>query len=658
MNLKFLFPLIGTAAGIYVSAEWMSGLSLAAFCLPCALLIWIIITLLSKDPVKGMQLNRFHAAWICLLFISIGSINYYFLYQPYLNLRTPLSLEKPVNMSGVIKDVKTSSTGDIFKVKLKDLKNDECQPIDFRNLNILVKTDGFSANPGDVIQFRTSLTPIDQKNFSDDYVTRLKHQGVEYYVNVRSDKIKLAGEVSGLQHFFDELRDRLIILIEKSRLNKDTGSFIISVLLGDKSSLSSETRQTLNSAGMAHVLALSGMHVGIIVTIILVCLFPLSLAGWHNSRKIIAIVLIWAFVLLTGFNPSTVRAAIMTTLVLIAFLLERRNSALNSLLFAALIILLFDPFSLWNIGFQLSFLCVAAILLFTNRLNPIDHHKHPKAYKIINLILISMIAALTTWVVSAYYFKSVPLLFLPANLLLVPFLPVFILVAIIYLILLLMGIDYGPIAKFLDGFHDLFLGTADFLSLSGYSNLEISLQAMSVVIWLASVLFLSFALYAKKKQNRIIWSGVCLLSFLSFLVISATFSPGNNERIKFMHSFTKLEAQYIKDEVTTRLEFPRQSVSHTQHPKFSVVSIDQKINRDSISFFNHREEAENRFLIVGPGSDNEQIAEMITNQNFKKVILHSGFGKNKKAELLRLVDESKWNDIYSLGDNGSLEFSL
>ena len=210
-----------------------------------------------------------------------------------------------------------------------------------------------------------------------------------------------------------KMRDRIEILIEKSMLDRAVSEFIISILLGDKSFLSNDVRDSFNNSGVAHILALSGMHVAIIMGIILLLLFPLQLMGMRKLRYVIALALIWAYAFMTGLAPSTVRACVMTSFMVLALLTQRRNKAVNSLLASAFIIILVDPASVYDIGLQLSFLCVACILAFAGPLNTVSERYHPKWHAVTSSILVSLIATLGTWVLVSYYFKRVPCFFCP-----------------------------------------------------------------------------------------------------------------------------------------------------------------------------------------------------------------------------------------------------
>ncbi|MCH5240923.1 MAG: ComEC/Rec2 family competence protein [Muribaculaceae bacterium] len=599
-------------------------------------------------------MSKWHFIWILFLFLGIGSLDYHFRSSP----SYPFNLDGVRAIySGTIDEISYLSDGDRFKVKITSIQ-DSNHITSCSNLNFLVKTDGFVGSKGDKISFSATPHKFKIKKPGVDYEKKMIHQGIHYYANVQAANITKTGETKNLFRIFTDWRNNLIIILEKSKLERETSEFLISLLLGDKSFLSSDVKQALNSAGMAHVLALSGMHVAIILSLVLWVLFPLSLIGYHKTRQIIAILIIWIYVLLTGSSPSTIRAAIMASLVIGAYILERKNSALNALLAATLIILIAEPLALWNVGLQLSFLCVASIILYVNKLNPIERHTHPKLYGLTNLILITIITSVCTWVLVSYYFGSVPVSFLLSNTLLLPFLPLFVGSGLIYLFLLIIGIDWNILAKFLDFFNSIFIEGIEFLTWKGGAMINVQAPLISTLLWIFGILSIGYLLNIANKKYKIFGFTFSALTLLcSFLLI--LLSPGGNDsKIKFQHSFTKLEVHHSDNEDVTKLEFPRNGISKSKFRDLNILTIDNYIHKDSVKSLIPTELSKTHFLFVGSGADPRQIAELVNSSNYSKIILHTTMGKNKKAELLNLVNESELDKIYSLRENGSLEFDL
>ena len=216
----------------------------------------------------------------------------------------------------------------------------------------------------------------------------------------------------------------------KSRLQGWLGSpqseLLAGLLLGDKTGLDRETREQFQRVGVAHLLAVSGLHVGYIVVILMAMATLFRLPEW--GRLAVIIPFLAGYVLLTGAPPSVVRAAIMAGLYLWGRALQRRPSTWNILAAAAIISVLIDPRSQFTAGFQLSFTAVAAILYLLPRLQaPLKESAIGEwlyAGKVrrlaTDLALVSISAQLGTMPLQALYFHVLPIYGLVANLLVVP----------------------------------------------------------------------------------------------------------------------------------------------------------------------------------------------------------------------------------------------
>lgn len=653
LKLKFFVPLVGLSIGIWVSDILPSGFSFPLITLGISLFVWVVSKKFTRNPLSAFKFYYLHFIWILFLFAGIGSLDYQFNCVPSLNYRIA---NEPLSFKGVIVEASTKTEGDNYKVNIKSVYSKD-QDFECRNLFFILKTDGFIGNEGDVISF----SGIPLKFSNKDYNNRMRHQGVSYYLNSKTENIKKIGEENSINVLFYKLRENLIIRLEKSSLSKDASNFLISILLGDRSFISSDVRFRLNGAGLAHILSLSGMHVALMLGFISTLLFPLAYFRKNRLRKYLSILFIWIYVLLSGASPSTVRAAIMATFLIGAYLLERKNSPLNALLAAALIILIYNPFNLWDIGFQLSFVCVAGILIFTKKLNPIDHHRHPLSYKLIDSTLIAIVTTFCSWPLLSYYFKKISLLFLPANIILLPALPLFAGVGTLYLMLLVVNIDFIFLAQGIDRFYSIFLETVDLLSMSGKAFLNFNCNEMMVINWMAILIFIAWFIHSDQSRKKLFKGVIAVITFSIplFTVLNLSINQSDsNDFLRFDHSFTSIDVQINQKEKTYRLSFPRRSVASSSWEDINIISVDRIIHADSLALIGSKTESKNNFLIVGPESDNKQMAELISNKNFSKIILHAGVGGKRKQKLLELIEEKEWPQIYSLRDNGSLEFEL
>jgi len=195
---------------------------------------------------------------------------------------------------------------------------------------------------------------------------------------------------------------------------------LAAMTLGDKSALTKELRQTYNVAGASHILALSGLHLGIIY--MLLTMLTLGRRR-HWLSQLVAVLGIWAFAFLTGLSVSVVRSATMISLYALFSLGGRRGASFNLLCFTALVMLMADPQALFDVSFQLSFLSVMAILLFMplfDEYRPQVVLRYAPLQWLWSMCSVSLAAQLGVAPLIAFYFGRFPTYFLLTNLIVVP----------------------------------------------------------------------------------------------------------------------------------------------------------------------------------------------------------------------------------------------
>lgn len=243
-----------------------------------------------------------------------------------------------------------------------------------------------------------------------------------------------------------ELRNQLVSTLSDKGLEHQELAIVSAMTLGDKSLIDKDLRSDYSRAGASHVLALSGLHLGIIYFV-----FSFMTARWrrryhHWSRPVVEgliLITIWSYVVLVGMSPSVVRAAIMMTVYSLLSLQNRNRSSLNALAFTAIIMLVADPMILFNISFQLSFVAVAFILLYQGRIySLIPSSSHPIVKWCWRLLSVSLAAQLGVAPLTAYYFHQVSSYFLLSCLVVMVFTPL-----IIYLSLLFFLLMWLPVVQ-------------------------------------------------------------------------------------------------------------------------------------------------------------------------------------------------------------------
>lgn len=233
------------------------------------------------------------------------------------------------------------------------------------------------------------------------------------------------------------VRDWVLSIYDRLGFEKESLAVLSALTVGEKRGLSRDIRDTYSSVGASHILALSGLHLGILY-MLLTLLLPVRAVGVTRFlRELVVLVVLWAFAFIAGLSPSVVRAAILFSLISFGRLLRRETSSMNSLAFAAILMLVVSPRLLFDVSFQLSFSAVAAILLLNAplcRLLRVDAHSNRVYSYLAQIVTVSLAAQIGTLPFIWYYFGTFPFYFLFTNFVAVPSAFIIMLFAVIMLL--------------------------------------------------------------------------------------------------------------------------------------------------------------------------------------------------------------------------------
>jgi len=374
---------------------------------------------------------------------------------------------------------------------------------------------------GDIIilhSYPLPLTaPINPEQF--DFRKHLKRKGIYHQIFLKDEEWQQSGQQSAnfLYKTGYSLRDRLLKVLMDNGISGDEYHVASAVLLGYDDQLPAYLRTGYTAAGAMHVLCVSGMHVGIIFLIFNFLLKPLEKKKWGITVKALLLLgLIWFYALITGLSPSVQRASVMISFMLFAQVFKRKGFALNSLAASALIILLFQPTVLFNIGFQLSYSAVAGILFLQKPVYNLLFIKFRFLDFFWEATTVAIAAQLATTPFVLYYFNQFPTYFLLSNLFLTP-----LSFAIIVSGMVLLLVSFIPVLPMLIGWlvsglvyimNYLILWTED-LPGSVISGIYISLFDAGIIIF--AVILLTRVAETGLKPILIPFLTVVLLLFSS-----------------------------------------------------------------------------------------------------------------------------------------------
>lgn len=360
-----------------------------------------------------------------------------------------------------------------------------------------------AVSPGDIISFSGSWSfpkrDVDLP-LEDDMAAYYRNHGVSLLCYVPKDKLTVAGHEGDLLTAMLKWRAYVVNEIAASGLDEPAAAFVAAILTGDDTLLPPGYRERYAAAGVAHILALSGAHVAIIVVVLSMLLAPLGWCGYRRARWWITIAILWLYAMFTGLSPSVCRAVIMATSVLLSLILDRPKSSLNALCLAAILILIFSPMSLFNAGFQLSFAATAAIIIFVPALAPVDLRKY-KGGAVAGIAVATIAATLGTMPLVAYWYHSLPAYFLIANIAAVAVMPLMMSGGVLLMLSLAAGMHPSWLVSALDFVYNIFDGIVDFAAgLPGASVDNLYFDGWLMLPMYLALAFLALFLYRRHKS--------------------------------------------------------------------------------------------------------------------------------------------------------------
>lgn len=306
---------------------------------------------------------------------------------------------------------------------------------------------------GTGIVFRSSFQPVkhDDSGVHLGYRRWMYRQGYAaqtfiFHRNWSYKQVDLSGmpRMERVRLKARKVRDRLLQRYAATGLSGQDYAVVAAMTLGDKSFLSHATKEVFSISGASHVLALSGLHLSIVFGLLVVVF------GGGRKRRIMSLALVlltvWAYVFLTGMSSSVMRSAIMLSVYSVVWVVNRSKMSLNALAFAAIVMMLLSPMSLWDVGFQLSFMAVLAILLLYRPLYRLLPRRvlarSVVCNKVWEMVAVSVAAQIGTAPLVAYYFGRFSCYFLLTNMVAIPMT-----LLILYMSCLLFALSAVPVLQ-------------------------------------------------------------------------------------------------------------------------------------------------------------------------------------------------------------------
>ena len=596
-NLPLLQVCLTLFLGIWIGFSDF-GLELKTYILSSSLFFGILIILLFTSKPNSFQSWAYTT--LSLLFVfSLGVLhtkmhlpkhqsNHY---SNYLDKEDLIAFE-----GEILKPLKPNAYKDKFEVELLSIKGQAVQgkvllqiPVEH---GLEVTSTHKISGIGQISAFKNPANP--QQFNHKDYMF---YQQMSHVINAEIHHIKTEPTYKfSFINLGGKAREHIKNSLSRYDFTSQQMGLIQALLLGQKQDIDPETYNQFSRAGAVHILAVSGLHVGIILLILqFITKGLLWVKNGRIWRSILVILGIWGFAMLAGFSPSVLRAAVMFSFLSIALNSRRKTSAINTLALSAVVLLIVNPYFIFQVGFQLSYMAVISIVTLQPRLSRLYQPKYYLSQKAWDIITVSLCAQLGVLPLSLYYFHQFPGLFLLSNLVILPGLGILLGGGILIIVLSLLSIlpeslayIYGLILDALLYFIKAVASKEELIFSDIYFTKLMLISSMALVL---SILFWN-------ARYKIYSYSIVNLSLLAFMICLCAEKREqlHQEKVIIFQSYSNSHLGIVKGvsfELHTDENLTKEDVENTYHLKnykvFKGITSTKVDNFKSVYRINNNE---------------------------------------------------------------------
>jgi len=550
-SIPFARLVTALIAGILVQWYAKPGLIPANSAFLISLLLWILFLFM---PLH----TRYRFRWLngMLLLLTVAATGAILCWQKDIR-HHPLWAGKLINDSSIL--IVTLQEPPVIKPKsYKAIAAINAIRINNRwqsttgNLLIYLKKDSTSAKLeyGSQIILHRKLQAITNSGNPGafDYQRYCLFQDINYQAYLQEkDYLPLAGNNGNtFQRYLFYIRDGVIRILRQSIPGNKEQGVAEALLIGYRNDLDKELVQAYSNTGVVHIIAISGMHLGMIYGLLYWLLEKFRQKKiLRILRPLIMLAVLWLFTLLAGAAPSILRSAVMFSFIILGEALNRKSSIYNTLAASAFCLLAWNPFMLWDVGFQLSYAAVLSIVIFMRPIYYLIYIKNKALDKLWEMTAITMAAQLLTLPFVVYTFHQFPLLFFITNLAAVPLSTIILYGELLLILLNFIKVVAAIIGKILYGLlwcMNSVIEHTNRLSFAVWNGLQLSTpQAVLLFLIIAAV----GAYLFHKKKSLLFTALACSLLF--FVIRSADFISRQQQHKLIVYNVPQCTAIDILD---------------------------------------------------------------------------------------------------------------
>ena len=415
-----------------------------------------------------------------------------------------------------------------FSIQLKCVKTHAMWHYVTGSTIVYLKNDSTSnLQIGDAVFINSKFSYVNEpKNpYEFNYKEFLRNKNIYHVLYAKPQQLSILRDIPQSLSFMQlgaSIKAKVVAVLRNCHLSQQAFSICTALLVGYDDEIDKDVMQSFSHSGTLHILSVSGMHTGLLYGLIIaVFLFFDKHDRYKKTKCLVVIISLILFVVVTGFSPSVLRAALMLSLVIVGKTFYKQGNAYNTLLVSAFVLLLFNPYLITDAGFLLSYYAVFGIMY----LYPIIHRQYVFTSSIIqwfwNLILMSVAATVFTLPISLYFFHQFPIWFAFSNLIIIPISIGLMAAAVLLLccykvVFLKIGLVY-----IINSFTAIMLWVAQLTDNPSYGYLDyIAFSKIDVVCCVIFLLTFFLFIYTKSYKQLIVFGSVVIVWLSISIVIN------------------------------------------------------------------------------------------------------------------------------------------
>lgn len=500
-----------------------------------------------------------------------------------------------------------------------------------------------------------------------DYKRYCLFQGITHQVFLKQGEFEITGinNATATKSFLYQAREKILSILRSYIKGEQESGLAEALLIGYKNDLDKSLVQSYSNTGVVHIIAISGLHLGLIYWLLAMLLRPIEKKKklrWLSP--VLIITGLWLFSLLAGAQPSVLRSALMFTCIVMAKGLARKTNIYNTLALSAFLLLCYNPFWLWDVGFQLSYAAVLSLLIFMQPVYNMFYIKNKWLDAVWKLNAVTIAAQILTLPLCIYYFHQFPNYFLISNLLAVP-LSSIILLAEIFLCCIgsvpALAIVTGKLLTWMISIMNLFIQKIESLPFSLWKGLSVNLA--QVILSLLGIAAFSYAFMERSVKGF----KIALLAGLGFILVrSLSFTEAAQQQKLIVYNIPGASAidlikgrQYVyigdtalqKNDFIKRFHLQPSRVMHRIIPMDSLTDVSVSGNfityndkrilllNDTVHFSNDKPELKEAIdLLIISKTAQVNIKQLAGRVSIKQIVLDSSIPYWKVDKLRKEAD--------------------